>query len=534
MTGENRSAIASAQSARAGQEPGDPSRHDLELTRAAWRANLRQELCAPVDGIIEWTEILLDEAREHERTDLLADLNKIHSAGTHLRILLQGLLEPPANERERRELEHCIRHELGNCLNPIIGYCEQWLEDAADLLVEPFVPELEKVLSLGKQIAAGLDKLLQTSKAASDPEINLDVESLPEMYRLTADLPSAVPSLTGSILIIEDNETNRDLISRWLRRDGHTVVEAANGRDGLALLRTRPFDVVLLDIIMPHMNGYQVLAEIKSDPCLRHLPVIMISAFSEIDSVVRCIEHGAEDYLTKPIKSVLLRARLNACLEKKRLLEEIEKERRRADELLHVILPAPIVNELKTSNQVKPCRHENVAVLFCDIAGFTSYCDHTEPEQVFPHLQRLIEAWEESALRHRVEKIKTIGDAFMAAAGLLREDVANPVRACVALGEEMIRLTRSLTPWNIRIGIHAGPVVAGVIGRRQYLFDLWGDTVNTAARMESHGIVGSITLSGAAWRHISHCAQGERRGHVEIKGKGCMDIYRFESFTPPQ
>jgi len=491
---------------------------------------MRQELLAPVDGILSLTEILLDDARQRERDDLLADLGKVHAAGEQLRTLLQGLLELPANEAERRDFEQRIRHDLGNCLNPIIGYAEQWLEDAAALLLEAFVPELEKICALGKQIAAGLDKLLAASKVASDPEINLDVEELPSMCRWSAEAETPASSPKGTVLIIEDNETNRDLIGRWLRREGHTVVEAHNGREGLAALRVRPFDVVLLDIIMPEMNGYQVLSEMKSDPVLRQLPVIVISAFSEIDSVVRCIERGAEDYLTKPIKPVLLRARINACLEKKRLLEEIDKERQRADELLHVILPAPIVTELKTSNQVKPCRHENVAVLFCDIAGFTPYCDHCEPEQFFPYLQRLVEAWEESALRHRVEKIKTIGDAFMAAGGLLRKDVGNPVRACVALGEEMIRLTRSLTPWNIRVGIHVGPVVAGVIGRRQYLFDLWGDTVNTAARMESHGVVGSITLSGAAWRQIADCARGERRGQVEIKGKGLMDIFRFEAF----
>jgi class 3 adenylate cyclase len=494
---------------------------------------MRQELLAPVDGIIELTEMLLHDAHERGHADLVADLNKIRAAGEQLRSLLQGLLEPSANGIEHRDLEQAIRHELGNCLTPIIGYSEQWLEDAPDLLLEGLVPDLEKVCSLGRQIAAGLDRLLAASREASDPDVNLDVEDLPDMYRWSAnsDLPTSSPK--GTILIIEDNDTNRDLTRRWLRRDGHTVLEARNGQDGLAALRAHPCDVVLLDVIMPEMNGYQVLGELKTDPRLRHLPVIMISAFSEIDAVVRCIERGAEDYLTKPIKPVLLRARVNACLEKKRLLEEIERERQRSDELLHVILPAPIVTELKTNNKVKPCRYENVAVLFCDIAGFTPYCDHNEPEQVITHLQRLVEAWEESALRHQVEKIKTIGDAFMAAGGLLRRDVCHPVRACVAFGEEMLRLARALTPWNIRIGIHVGTVVAGVLGRRQYLFDLWGDTVNTAARMESHGAVGTITLSGAAWRQIAHSARGEHFGQVEIKGKGPMDIYRFEAFTGP-
>ncbi len=204
--------------------------------RAAWRANLRQELLAPVDGIIELTDMLLHDARERERADLLADLGKVHDAGEQLRGLIQGLLEPPANAGPSRDIEGRIRHDLCNCLNPIIGYCEQWLEDADDLLLEAFVPDLEKVRALGKQIAVGLDKLLADTKVASDPEIDLAVEDLPEMFRWSE--PNPVPAAgRGAVLVVDDNETNRDLIGRWLRRDGHTVAEARDGREALTALR---------------------------------------------------------------------------------------------------------------------------------------------------------------------------------------------------------------------------------------------------------------------------------------------------------
>jgi class 3 adenylate cyclase len=253
---------------------------------------------------------------------------------------------------------------------------------------------------------------------------------------------------------------------------------------------------------------------------------------------VRCIEVGAEDYLCKPFDPVLLRARINACLEKKRLrdrevhyLEQIDQERRRSEELLHVILPAAIVAELKANDAVRPRRYEDVAVLFCDIVGFTPYCDRNRPEKVVPHLQRLIEAWEEIALRHQVEKIKTIGDAFMAAAGLL-QPAENPVLNCVRCGLDMIAACRRLrVRWDVRVGVHVGPVVAGVIGRRQYLFDLWGDTVNTASRMESHGTPGAVTLSGAAWQRIAPFAEGEALGLFPVKGKGSVPIVRFERFV---
>src|SRR5262249_8701783 len=158
-----------------------------------------------------------------------------------------------------------------------------------------------------------------------------------------------------------------------------------------------------------------------------------ISALDEVDSVVRCIQMGADDYLPRPFNPVLLRARIRACLEKKRLrdrearyLEQIEREQRRSDELLHVILPDQVVKELKATNGVRPRRYDEVAVLFADIVGFTPYCDRHCPEEVVSHLQRLVEAWEDSALRHQVQKIKTIGDAFMAASGLLHR-VENPV-----------------------------------------------------------------------------------------------------------
>jgi adenylate cyclase len=522
-------AIDPAQLAAAHHAEGvAPSSLDVRLARAASRAGLMQDLLTPVDGIIELAEMLLHDANEREQMDLVRDLQKIHDAGERLRGLFRRLIETPAELADGDDGERRLRHDLVNCLNPIIGYAEELLEDAPAALLEAFVPDLEKILSLGKQIAVGLDKLMAAATAAAEPVVAVAAGDWTLRFHGTEERREPVP--TGVVLVVDDNDTNRDLLVRWLHRDGHQIVEARNGREALAVLRERRFDLVLLDVLMPEVNGFEVLERMKADPALRHLPVVMISAFNEIDSVAHCIERGADDYLPKPFKPVLLRARVNACLEKKRLLEQIEAERRRADELLHVILPAPVVTELKANNRVRPCRHENVAVLFCDIAGFTPYCDRNCPEDFFPVLQKLVEAWEESALRHGVEKIKTIGDAFMAAAGLLRRDVANPVRACVALGQEMIRLTRELTPWNIRVGIHAGPVVAGVIGRRQYLFDLWGDTVNTAARMESHGVVGSVVLSADAWRQIASIARAEPRGPIQVKGKGVLETYRFEAF----
>jgi class 3 adenylate cyclase len=333
------------------------------------------------------------------------------------------------------------------------------------------------------------------------------------------------------VLVVDDNEGNRDLLTRWLTREGYTVSSAEDGLQALAMLQEAPCDLVLLDVMMPALNGFDVLQRIKADENLRHLPVVMVSALAEIDSVVRCIALGAEDYLTKPFNPILLRARVGACMEKKRLrdrellhLQQIEREKQRADDLLHVIFPRQIVEELKSTDTVKPQLHENVAVLFCDVVGFTPYCERSDPEEVIANLQQLIEAYEELVLRHDMQKIKTFGDSFMATAGLLKP-VDEPAIACVECGLEMIEIARSLpTRWNVRVGIHQGPVVAGVVGRRQYLFDLWGDTVNTASRVESHGAEGYVNVSATVWESIAQRYDGVSRGNVVVKGKGAMEL----------
>ncbi len=171
-----------------------------------------------------------------------------------------------------------------------------------------------------------------------------------------------------------------------------------------------------------------------------------------------------------------------------------------------------------------------VAVLFADIVGFTRYCDQHPPEEVVSHLQRLVEVWENIAARHGVQKVKTIGDAFMASAGLL-QDVENPVLNCLSCGLQMIAATRrSPAGWDLRVGVHVGPVIVGVLGQRQYLLDLYGDTVNIAQRMESHGVAGGVTLSMDAWQRVAHRCQGKPLGCVEVKGKGGLEMVCFDSF----
>jgi adenylate cyclase len=335
-----------------------------------------------------------------------------------------------------------------------------------------------------------------------------------------------------ALLVVDDNEDNRFTLTQRLKREGYVnVASAGNGREALKLLAERPFDLVLLDITMPEMDGYQVLETLKADTTLRAIPVIMISAIDEIESVARCIGLGAEDHLPKPFNAVLLRARIAACLEKKKLrdqeaiyTQQIESERRRADELLYAMLPPGAVRELKATNKVRPRRYDEVAVLFCDIVGFTPYCDRNPPEKAVAELQALVGEYEQIVHRHEMEKIKTIGDAFLATAGLLNH-VADPIFASLQCGLEMVGASRRIEPkWEVRVGIHFGPVVAGIIGQRHYGFDLWGDTVNTAARIAALANPGSVVTSAAAWQHVRSRGRGRSLGSLEIKGKGPIEL----------
>jgi adenylate cyclase len=341
-----------------------------------------------------------------------------------------------------------------------------------------------------------------------------------------------VPDRDYALLIIDDEPFNHALIKGLLEAEGFTNLRfAASGAEGLDLVRTQAIDLIVLDIDMPELDGFGVLKNLKTDMATRHIPVIMVSAIDDIESIAKCIELGAEDYLPKPFSRVLLRARIGASLEKKSThdreeayVRKISDEKKRSDQLLNVILPAPVASELKATGRVVPRGYDNVALLFCDIAGFTTYCDNHTAEEVVSRLQALIETFEDITRRHQMEKIKTIGDGYMASAGLVVPN-ADPLLSAVKCGLEMSGAVASIEPtWQIRAGVNSGPVIAGIVGGEIYQFDVWGDTVNVAARMERHGKPGSVTVPHEAWLQIQGDCQGRTLGSVPVKGKGMIEI----------
>ncbi|MBI3876648.1 MAG: response regulator [Verrucomicrobia bacterium] len=367
--------------------------------------------------------------------------------------------------------------------------------------------------------------------------------SLDEAARLTA-IAADKQGKTASILVVDDSRTLRKLLVRSLNEQGyHNITEAVDGQNALELARQREFDLVLLDIEMPVMDGFGVLKNLMDDPVLRDLPVIVISGQEQEESAVRCIEMGAEDYLPKPYNPVLLRARVTSSLEKKRLRDldrlrlaelQLEKEmlqieKEKSERLLLNILPRPIADRLKGGEKTIADNYHSVTVLFADLVGFTHFSSRTDASELVNMLNQIFTAFDRLVEKHSLEKIKTIGDSYMVVGGL-PVPLPNHAEAVAQMALEMLDAITTLnyesgTDRAIRIGMNTGPVVAGVIGRKKFSYDLWGSTVNLAARLESGGVPGHIHVSQSTYEVLRDQFAFTERGVIHAKGVGDITTY---------
>jgi two-component sensor histidine kinase/DNA-binding response OmpR family regulator len=322
---------------------------EAERVQRALLANLRNELRAPSVSIINYCEMLIRDAKSLGREDLVPDLRKIHTLGNRLLELVDDILDWAKFETGQRELDWRafganLRHELRTPLNAIIGYSEMLQEDVETLSQADLIADLQKIHFAADQFRSLIDKavnflevdgrILSLEAAGTLPMIQ---EVMSAIQPLVEEEVAAMAAERGHLLVVDDNELNLDILSRRLERQGHTVARAQNGRQALEMLKADRFDLVLLDVIMPEMNGYQVLQRLRSDENWRDIPVIMISALDELDSAVRCIEAGAEEYMPKPFDPVLLKARVGAILEKKRLREKLQEQIVERDRLIEEI-----------------------------------------------------------------------------------------------------------------------------------------------------------------------------------------------------
>jgi class 3 adenylate cyclase len=327
------------------------------------------------------------------------------------------------------------------------------------------------------------------------------------------------------VLVVDDTPTNVAVVSGVLK-DSYKTKVATNGEKALAIA-TGPEtpDLILLDVMMPGMDGYEVCRRLKANPQTAEIPVIFLTAKTDSIDEEKGFEVGAVDYIHKPFSAPIVLARVKTQLMLREALSEAQEAREQADQLLHALLPKKAADEIRSIGTMIPRRYENVAVLFCDVTNFTAYCDQHEPEEVVSRLDALFVIFERVTAQHGLEKIKTIGDGFMAAAGLLNQ-LDDPIGSAVRCGLEMAStLIEAHLDWEVRVGVHAGPVVAGVVGQERYQFDIWGDTVNIAARMVGMAPPGRVAATQEIWEQLQSAFHGEALGEMEVKGKGPVAIF---------
>jgi len=369
-----------------------------------------------------------------------------------------------------------------------------------------------------------------------------------------------------NVLYVDDEENNLNSFRAALRRN-YNIYTALSGEEGMDILSKNDIHVVVTDQRMPNMTGVQFLQHIPPE---KDNIRIILTGFSDIESIIEAINTGmVYRYITKPwdkdelkitidnaIETIMLRRNnkhlieelkeYNEQLEEKVLLrtKEIEKQKEiieaaklQSDSLLLNILPGEIADELKKFGKSYARKHDQVSVLFADIKGFTSIAEKLTPVKLVTQLDEVFGAFDNIIAKHGMEKIKTIGDAYMCACGLPLADNENAIKSVNAAldMQQFIKefgaanKIQNLPVFEIRIGIHTGPLVAGVVGLKKFAYDIWGDAVNLASQMEQHSEPGKVNISGETYSLVKNSFNCTYRGKIEAKSKGEVDMYFVDS-----
>ncbi len=529
---------------------------DKNRIKQASLANIRQKLITPVTTIVGYSELLYEEAAEKNLARMLPDLDRVLGAARGLFNIVDRLLDSDSHanfkdtdvEAAQREL----RHNLRTPINGIKGFAELLLEDLDEFGGGSLRVDFTKLLAEVNAFLTGLDRIVDFNRKGGSDELETDSDTITDsnMAALVKsirpiDTKPLLPEETGYILVVDDIEANRELLSRRLHRDGHRVALAGGGRQALKMLSEEKFDLVLLDLMMPDINGFQVLAHMKGDPELNILPVIMISAFDETDSIIRCIEAGADDYLPKPINPILLRARIKSGLEKKQLQDKDRQQKKFIRQAFSRYISPEIVDQLVQDPSRLSLGGERLEItcVFTDLAGFTSLIEKEDPAKVLPILNNYLDGMCKIVREHAGTIDKVVGDALHVfwGAPLQISDHAQRATACAIALDVYARkfkdskAARAINFGGTRIGVHTGLAVVGNFGGDSFFdYTAHGDTVNTAARLESANrhFGTNICVSGET---VERCPDYSFRpiGTLVLKGKS-ESVDAFEPVSARQ
>jgi class 3 adenylate cyclase len=325
------------------------------------------------------------------------------------------------------------------------------------------------------------------------------------------------------LLIIDDSAENLQVLNALLK-DDYRLKLAKSGAKGIEIAQQNPQpDLILLDVIMPEMDGFQVCENLKANPQTSPIPVIFLTALNEVADETNGFRKGGSDFITKPFNPDIVKARISTHI-------ELQRERKKSNELLRVLLPDAVVNDLIQHGVHKPQIKENVSILFCDFVGFTSISAQLTPEELIRELSEIFSAFDSICEENKTTRIKTIGDAYMAVSGIhapADEHAEQLVSTALSFIEFLENRNRqSAQHWRCRIGVHSGKVIAGIIGKTRFIYDVVGDDVNIAARIESAGTPMAVTISPATLSMIGNRFETISAGISNLKGKGEMELFK--------
>ena len=502
------------------------AQHDR--VHSAWRMDLQQSLQAPVESVRNYLSFLRealtsDDKQIHE--DIAAIDDAISGLDSGIAVLLSGL------ETLTDADLATYRHDLRNLVGVVSGYAEMLLEDLEDE-PEEVSRWLELIVSECRSLLEVLNRLKEHGHSGQSKQVVEDIfSSLGETVDRASEDANA-----GRILVVDDNPSSRRLLTNQLQRQGHSTAEAASGIEALASVRDWQPDVMLLDLIMPDMNGYQVLQALRKDDDLRNTRVVMVSGMTDEESAIRCIDAGASDYLTKPVNSTLLKARVSALLERKRWQDkedayraELERSRDFIRQVFGRYLSDDVVQRLldEQGGLSMGGARQQVTLLMCDIRGFSDISQRLEPEQTVTLLNHYLGRMAEVIVRFGGTIDEFIGDAIFAIFGapIAQEDDADRAVACaLTMQMEMDAVNEQnrnagLPEVAIGVGLNTGDVVVGNIGSElRSKYGVVGHHVNLTSRVEACTVGGQILATESTLSACSATVRSASVQTVDMKG----------------
>lgn len=480
---------------------------------------LRQELLAPILSIAGHTELLKEHLSDHQDFDGLDDLKRIEHASYETRSLVNAMLEGEMNypsKATRDEQRAIFIHDLRNAVGVIAGYSEMLLEDLSE--AEPEDTEglsyLEQTIAESNRILQQLDQIFTAADAAttdSNASLNEDLSAVFDSFERNKSSDELF--ISGNLLIVDDNESSLNLLSHQLKKQGHQTRTASSGRMALKMMAEQSPDLVLLDLLMGDMNGFEVLQVMRKDEKLRAIPVIVVTGLQDKEGAARCIEVGAFDILVKPVNPMLLKARVSACLERKSWHDkekeyqaELEKSyafirkvfgRYLSDDIVKTILEDDDGLQLGGGKQ-------KVTVMMTDIRGFTALSQSLDPVDCVTLLNNYFEQMTPLLLKHGGTIDEFLGDAILAIFGapIKRDDDAERALLCAIEMQCAMQavnrknLEMGLPEIQMGIGLNTGEVVVGNIGSlERSKYGIVGHHVNLTSRIESFTVGGQILAS---------------------------------------